>query len=61
MLGIPAALGAGTLVHGLTSGVRASDPWVLGGAALLMFAVALLAGWFPAARAARIDPNFALR
>jgi putative ABC transport system permease protein len=61
MVGVPVALGAGRLFRGLLYGVSATDPWVLGAATLVMFAVALLAGWLPAARAARIDPNSALR
>ena len=60
MAGIPGALAAGRLVRGLLYGIRATDPWVPG-AALVMIAVALLAGWLPAARAARIEPNSALR
>jgi FtsX-like permease family len=61
MVGIPGALAAGRLVRGLLYGIRATDPWVLGAAALVMITAALLAGWLPAARAARIDPNSALR
>jgi predicted permease len=61
MTGVPAALGAGGLVQGLLYGVRGTDPWVLGGASVVMVAVALGAGWLPARRAARIDPNSALR
>jgi predicted permease len=61
MVGVPGALAAGRLVRGLLYGIRATDPWVLGAAALVMIAVALFAGWLPAARAARIDPNSALR
>jgi predicted permease len=61
VVGIPVALAAGSLVRGLLYGMSATDPWVLALAALVMIAVALLAGWLPAARAARIDPNSALR
>jgi putative ABC transport system permease protein len=42
-------------------GVRPLDPAVLGGVALLLAAVALLASYLPARRAARIDPMVALR
>jgi ABC-type antimicrobial peptide transport system permease subunit len=42
-------------------GVTAGDPLALGGAALLLVALALLASWLPARRAARIDPASALR
>jgi predicted permease len=61
VVGVPATLGAGRLVHGLLYGMSASDPWVLGTAAIVMLAVALVAGWLPASRAARVDPNSALR
>ena len=42
-------------------GVRPTDPAALAGAALLLAAVAALAGLIPARRASRIDPIAALR
>jgi ABC-type antimicrobial peptide transport system permease subunit len=60
-VGAPAALAAGGLVRGLLNGMNPADPWVLSGGALLLLLVALLAGWLPASRAARVDPNSALR
>jgi ABC-type antimicrobial peptide transport system permease subunit len=41
-------------------GVRASDPATIALAALLMLAVASLAGYVPARRASRVDPIVAL-
>jgi len=41
--------------------MSATDPWILGGAVLVMAALGFIAGWIPAARAARIDPDSALR
>ena len=40
---------------------RASDPIVAGGVVLTLLSVALLAGWIPARRAARVNPTEALR
>jgi putative ABC transport system permease protein len=42
-------------------GVRSSDPVALVGAALILLGVAAIACFFPARRAARIDPMKALR
>jgi len=60
-VGVLLALATGRLARGILYAVSATDPWVLGTAALVMISVALAAGWLPAARAARTDPNVALR
>ena len=57
-------LGALWLTRAMTSllvGVRPSDPSTFIGAMLLFFVVAAIACWAPAARAAGLDPNEALR
>jgi putative ABC transport system permease protein len=59
--GVFLALAAGRLARGVLYGVSATDPWALASATLAMISVALTAGWLPAARAARTDPNVALR
>jgi predicted permease len=60
-LGVPAALFATRLAKSLLFGVEPNDPATLSGAALLMCAIALLAGYLPARRAASVDPMVALR
>jgi ABC-type antimicrobial peptide transport system permease subunit len=57
-------LGAFAVTRLLTSwlyGVRATDPWTFIVAATVLSAVALLASWIPARRAAQLDPVLALR
>jgi len=41
--------------------VKAHDPLTFTGAAAVLVATALLAGWLPARRATRIDPTTVLR
>jgi ABC-type lipoprotein release transport system permease subunit len=42
-------------------GVRALDPVIYGGVALLLVMVALVASWIPARQGARVDPTIALQ
>ena len=59
--GLMGAIAAGRLMASLLIGVGAVDPLILVGMALMLMAVALLACWMPARRAARVDPIIALR
>ena len=59
--GLALALGSGRLVESLLFGLKSSDPFAMGEAALAIIAVALLAGYLPARRATHIDPMTALR
>jgi predicted permease len=61
VVGLAGALVATRLARGLLFGVSPTDPAVLGTVALVLTAVALLAGWLPARRATRVDPALALR
>jgi len=60
-IGVPATLALTRLVSSLLFGIQASDPLTIAGGAVLMIAVAALAGFLPAQRAARVDPMIALR
>ncbi len=61
VLGLGLALLAGRWLQGLLFEVSPLDPAVLAVVPLLLFAVALVACWFPARRAAALDPVVALR
>jgi putative ABC transport system permease protein len=55
------ALGFAELLSKLLYGVTPTDPLTLATAPLVLLAVAALACWLPARRAARVDPLLALR
>jgi len=61
VVGVPVALALGRLVQSQLFDLSATDPLAFGGAAALLAAVALLAGYVPARRATRVDPMLALR
>jgi predicted permease len=59
--GIPVTLWLSKLIKNLLFGVEPGDPVTLAATTLLLVAVAALAAYLPARRAARIDPTIALR
>ena len=61
LLGIGAAAWLTRYIAGLLYELKPLDPMVAAGAVLLMLAIALLAGWWPARAASRLDPMQALR
>lgn len=60
-IGIPVAVVASRFVSSQLFGLTGGDPLTLAAAALLLTFVALLAGFVPARRAARVNPLTALR
>jgi ABC-type antimicrobial peptide transport system permease subunit len=60
-LGIPLSLAVRRLAGGLIADLHVSLATPLTVAAVTMIAIALGAAWFPARRAARVDPMEALR
>jgi ABC-type antimicrobial peptide transport system permease subunit len=60
-VGLVLAFGLARMVANLLVGVRPDDPAVFAAITATIAAIALVASWIPAYRAARIDPMEALR
>ena len=60
-LGVIAAVGLTRIMGSMLVGVGATDPLTFGAMSVLFLALATVACWVPARRAARLDPNEALR
>ncbi|MBK9411287.1 MAG: ABC transporter permease [Gemmatimonadetes bacterium] len=61
VLGLAGSLALGRLLAGVLYGVDPADPILLALVALTMLAVAFASSWFPARRAASVDPAVTLR
>ncbi len=61
VVGVGAALALTRLVKSMLYGIQPYDPLTFGAGVLILMAVALIAGWVPARRAASVQPMEALR
>jgi putative ABC transport system permease protein len=61
LIGLSGAYVVGRVMHGMLFGVDAFDVRAFGASAFLLIVSALLACWFPAWRASRVEPLEALR
>jgi ABC-type antimicrobial peptide transport system permease subunit len=61
VIGIIASLAAARVLTTLLFGVKPVDPATFIVTALVLIAVGVLAAWFPARRAVKVDPLIALR
>ena len=61
LLGVPLALAARRLLRSQLFGVETVDPPSIAAALAVLAISAAIAGWLPAARAARVGPTEALR
>ena len=60
-IGIGAAVGMTRYIASMLYGLQPSDPLSFASAVVLLLAIAMLAGWWPARKASRLDPMAALR
>jgi predicted permease len=60
-IGLPTALGTSKFVESFLFGLQHNDPRSLAMAVMILLSASLVAGYFPAWRASRIDPMVALR
>jgi putative ABC transport system permease protein len=60
-IGLPGALAAARLAKGFLFGLTTNDPLTIAMATFVMMAIAAIAGYLPARRAAQVDPLIALR
>jgi len=61
LIGLAASLVLSRALGALLFGVSPVDPWTLAAIPVALGAVALVAGWLPARRAARTEPSIVLR
>ncbi len=60
-VGVPAAVLLGRFVSSQLYGIQPNDPWMALATVALLAAVSAAAGFIPAFRVSRVDPNLALR